>query len=97
MQRQSKGAGNWLDPHGLLNLLSYRAQDHQPMDGTTMCWAIPNQSLTKKVSCSWISWRHFLNWGSLCLGNSSLRQGDIRLASTGGLLISPPLFIYHMC
>jgi hypothetical protein len=25
----------WLAPHGLLSLLSYGTQDHQPRDGTT--------------------------------------------------------------
>jgi hypothetical protein len=35
MQRPSRGAVYWLAPRGLLNLLSHRAQDHQPRDGTT--------------------------------------------------------------
>ena len=35
MQRPWKGAAYWLAPHGLLSLLSYRTQDHQPRDGTT--------------------------------------------------------------
>ena len=30
-----EGAAYWLAPHGLLSLLSYRTQDHQPKDGTT--------------------------------------------------------------
>jgi hypothetical protein len=29
------GAAYWLALHGLLSLLSYRTQDHQPRDGTT--------------------------------------------------------------
>jgi hypothetical protein len=35
MQRQWRGASYWLTPHGLLILLAYRMQDHQPKDGTT--------------------------------------------------------------
>jgi hypothetical protein len=30
-----EGTAYWLAHHGLLNLLSYRTQDHQPRDGTT--------------------------------------------------------------
>ena len=35
MQRPWRGAAYWLASPGLLNLLSYRTQDHQPRDGTT--------------------------------------------------------------
>jgi hypothetical protein len=28
-------------------------------------------SLIEKMPCSWISWRHFLNWSSFLCGNSS--------------------------
>lgn len=28
------GAGHWFIPSGLLSLVSYRIQDHQPSDGT---------------------------------------------------------------
>ena len=30
-----EGAAYWLASHGLLNLFSYKTQDHQPRDGTT--------------------------------------------------------------
>ena len=30
-----EGAAYWLAPHGLLSLLFYRTQDHQPRDGPT--------------------------------------------------------------
>ena len=30
-----RGAAYWLAPHGLLNLLSSRTQNHQPREGTT--------------------------------------------------------------
>jgi hypothetical protein len=30
MQRPWRDAAYWLAPHGLLSLLSYRTQDHQP-------------------------------------------------------------------
>ena len=33
--RGMEGAAYWLPPHGLLSLLSYRTQDHQPGDGPT--------------------------------------------------------------
>ena len=33
--RSQKSAAYWLAPSGLLSLLSYRTQDHQPRDGTT--------------------------------------------------------------
>jgi hypothetical protein len=38
-------------PHGLLSLLSYITQDHQPRDGTTRngC-ALPLQSLMEKMA-----------------------------------------------
>mgnify|MGYP001058360618 CR=1 FL=1 len=35
MQRPWRGASYWLAHQGLLNLLSYRTQNHQPKDGTT--------------------------------------------------------------
>jgi hypothetical protein len=35
MQRPWRGAAYWLASHGLLNLLLYRTQDHQPSDGPT--------------------------------------------------------------
>ena len=33
MQRPWRGAAYWLVPHGMINLCSYRTQDHQPRDG----------------------------------------------------------------
>jgi hypothetical protein len=35
MQRPWRDAAYWLASPGLLSLLSYRTQDHQPRDGTT--------------------------------------------------------------
>ena len=32
---RGRGADYWLFPHGLLSLLFYPTQDHQPRDGTT--------------------------------------------------------------
>jgi hypothetical protein len=34
------------------------------------------------MPCSWISWRHFLNWSPFLCDNSSLCQVDTKLAST---------------
>ena len=49
VQTPWRGVAYCLAPHGLLNLLSYRTQDHQPRDGTTHNgWALPHQSLIKK-------------------------------------------------
>jgi hypothetical protein len=53
---------------GLPSLLSYR-------DGTTHPW-----SLIEKMPYSWISWRHFLKWGSFLCDNSSLCQVDTKPA-----------------
>jgi hypothetical protein len=42
MQRPLGGAACWLASPGLLNLLSYRTQNHQPrMAPPTMDWALP--------------------------------------------------------
>ena len=72
MQRPQKGAYQ-LASYSLLSLLHYRTQDHQPRDGPahnrlappTMGWALPHQSLIKKMPCrlaySLVLWRHFLN------------------------------------
>jgi hypothetical protein len=35
MQRPWRDAAYWIASPGLLSLLSYRTQDHQPRDGTT--------------------------------------------------------------
>ena len=34
-------------------------------------WALPTWSLIERMSYSWISWRHFLNWSSFLCDNSS--------------------------
>ena len=50
MQRPWRSAAYCLAPHGLLSLLSYRTQDHQPRDGTTHSGlGLPHQSLIKKM------------------------------------------------
>jgi hypothetical protein len=41
-------AAYWLVPHGLLSLLSYRTQDHQPKHGTTHSGPGPPTSVTNK-------------------------------------------------
>jgi hypothetical protein len=47
---------------GLLSLLSYRIQDHQLRDGnTTMGYALPHQSLFKKMPYNQIFQQPFLN------------------------------------
>jgi hypothetical protein len=46
MQRPWRGATYWLVPHGLLSLLSYRTQDHQPRGGTTHDGAFNQENTT---------------------------------------------------
>jgi hypothetical protein len=40
IKRPWRGAVHWLVPHGLLSLLSYRTEDHQPRDD--QLWAEPS-------------------------------------------------------
>jgi hypothetical protein len=75
--------------HALFSLLFYRSQDQGfPFPQ----WILPHQSLNKKmpdrITYSWVLWRHFLSWGSLLSDDSSLCQGDINLASTGGCSVN---------
>jgi hypothetical protein len=44
----------------------------------TMSWVLPSRSLIEKIPYSWISWRHFLNWGSFLSVDSSLCQVDLQ-------------------
>ena len=78
MQRPWRCAAYWLAPHGLLSLLSFRCQDHQPRNGTTHNGPVPPTSITKKIPYSQILRRHFLNGGSLLSLNSSLCQVKAR-------------------
>ena len=48
MQRPWREAAYWLASHGLLSLLSYRTQDHQPKDGTTHHGLNPPPSVTNE-------------------------------------------------
>ena len=63
-QRLWRGTAHWLAPHGLLSLLSYRTQGHQPRGCTTHS-GLPHQSLIKKtqhrLACSPVLWKHFQN------------------------------------
>jgi len=43
---------------------------------STMGWTLPPWSLVEKISYSWVSWRHFLNWDCFFCDNSSLCQVD---------------------
>lgn len=67
-----EGAACWLAPHGLLSLLSFNNQDHQPRDDTTHTKLGPSIARIKKVPyglClnpyrlvySHNTWRHFLH------------------------------------
>ena len=46
MQRPWRIAVYWVASHGLLSLLSYRTQDHQPRDGTTHNGSDPPSLIT---------------------------------------------------
>ena len=59
MQKPWRGAAYWCAQRSLLSLLSYRTQEDQSRDGTTMGWALPDQSLIKKMPYSLILRRHF--------------------------------------
>ena len=66
MQRPQRNAASWLAPHGLLSLLSYRTQEHQPRgDGTTKDGLDLHQSPVKEIPYrlvySPISQRYLLN------------------------------------
>jgi len=40
----------------------------------TMGWVLPPWSLVEKMPYSWVSWRHFLNWGSFLCDNSTKKS-----------------------
>jgi hypothetical protein len=45
-----EGDTSWFAPQGLLSLLSYRTQDHQPrVVPSTVGWSLSHQSLIKKM------------------------------------------------
>jgi hypothetical protein len=92
--RNSNREGTWRQElidggHGgvLLSLLSYRPQDHSPgVAPPTMSWALPHQSLVKKMSYRLAYnlnlWRYFLNRGFPLSDDSTLCQVDVKLANT---------------
>jgi hypothetical protein len=68
----------------LRSLLSYRTQDNHLRDGITHNGLdLPHWSLSEKMPCSWISGRHFLNWGPLLSDDSSFCQVDPRAQGAG--------------
>jgi hypothetical protein len=73
MQRPWRDVPYWLASHGFsaCSLIEPRlpAQRWSHPQG-----AFPPWSLIEKLPCSWISWRHFLNWSSFLCDNSSLCQ-----------------------
>ena len=46
------------------------------MTPPTMGWALPHWSVIEKMPHSWVSWKHFLNWGPFLSDDSSLGQDD---------------------
>ena len=85
MQRPWRGAAYWLAFHGLLSLLSYRAQDHQPRSGIAIvsraCIHIyrPETLLQTQPLVSLVG---AFSRGSLFQNESSRCQVDIKRAST---------------
>jgi len=85
---QELGSRSWCRGHGgmlLTGLLPLACSAYfliEPrttspgMAPPTMGWTLPHWSLIKKMPYSWISWRHFLNWGSFLCDNSRLCQVD---------------------
>jgi hypothetical protein len=51
VQRPWRDAAYWLAPHGLLSLLSYRTQDHQPRGSTIHNWLGLLPSVTNLKKC----------------------------------------------
>lgn len=50
MENPWRSTAYWLVPHSFLSLLSYKTQNHQSrMALPTVDWALPRQSLTKKM------------------------------------------------
>jgi hypothetical protein len=68
------------------------------MASPTMGWALPNQSLIKKMpyslACSPILWRHVLNWSSLLSDDSSLCKVGIKLASIINIFYKAPYWFF---
>lgn len=76
VQRTRRQSGDFTAPQqGCCAVLRYSTQDHQ-CRGSSRCRAgAPHrQSLIKKILYISISWRHFLNQGSLLSDNSSSHQ-----------------------
>jgi hypothetical protein len=71
MQRPWRDVLYCLASPGLLSLLSYRTKTTSPEMASHPQGAFPPWSLIEKMSYSWISWRHFLNWSSFFCDNSS--------------------------
>lgn len=85
MQRPQRSAIYWLAHHGLLSLLSYKPKTSSPrMAPPTVGWALPYQSLTRKYP---VVIEAFLNQGSILSYDSSSCQADIKLISTGAILL----------
>ena len=89
-RRQEPGGRSWCRSHGGLLLpgllsmacsacLLIEPRTTSPgMAPPTMGWALPHWSLIEEIPYNWISWRHFLNWGSLFYDDSSLCEVDIQ-------------------
>jgi hypothetical protein len=75
MKKTWRGAAYWPSSHGLLSLLELGTTS-SGMAPPTIGWALPHWSLIEKMCYSWISWRHFINWGSFLSDDISLCQVD---------------------
>ena len=77
MPRSFRDDAYWLAPHSLLTYSLVEPRTTSPgMVLTTMdmAWALPHHWFIKKMPCSWILWRHCLNWGFLLPDDCSVCQ-----------------------
>ena len=102
MQRTWRGAAYWLASPGLLSLLSYRTQDYQPrMVPPTMGWALPHQSLIKKMPYSLILWSTLVSDSTGCSPLTvyhwmfDLVTKDVWLGLCLQYLVTPFLFLSY--
>ena len=83
VQRPWRGAADWLAPHGLLSLLSYKARAHQLRDGTVCRSPIT----VKKMYCKFVH-RVFCLSRCLCLIFVPGVHGGLEMAQDSLVLVN---------
>ena len=86
--KQGSGGRSWHRGHGRVLLTDLfhmpcstyfliESRTTRPgMELPTNDWSLHHLSLNGKMPYSWITWKHFLSWGSFLSDNSSLCQVD---------------------